>query len=319
MKTFKVFVFVLAFILVAVHPVHADDYDVVIAREDIPAEFMVAQVYAQSVSLPIIGVSKSGFTPLIEREFLNYAQQGYGNALIIGGAEAVSPEIEKKLVSMNYTVSRIWDWDRYGTAARVAISLWNESNIVVVSPADIEGTLIYSARVAINYKSPLLLTKSNEIPEETKTAIHSLKALRIIIVGNISENVKKELSSVGNIEQTKFFSNEKGVEKSQAGFFLVGVAAGALAILLISGFFGFKFLKKRTEVPYEVLQEDEQKLVDVIQENDGIIKQEALPEKTSFSRPKVSRLVAELEKRGIIKREKAGKTRVVKIVKTVVK
>ena len=68
-----------------------------------------------------------------------------------------------------------------------------------------------------------------------------------------------------------------------------------------------------------VLTEDERKIVDAIENMGGEIKQEELPEKTGFSRPKVTKIIQDLEDKKIISRVKHGKTYKVKIMKKFVK
>jgi len=57
---------------------------------------------------------------------------------------------------------------------------------------------------------------------------------------------------------------------------------------------------------------EERKLVDVIREK-GEVFQEELPELNRFSKPKISRMVAELSDRKVIIREKYGKTYIIKL------
>jgi len=84
---------------------------------------------------------------------------------------------------------------------------------------------------------------------------------------------------------------------------------GALMLLTI-----FK-LKKDDSVPVFVLTEDERKLVQALK--NGEERQEKLPGATNFSRPKVTRLVMDLESKGIISREKKGKTYKIKLDKPI--
>jgi uncharacterized membrane protein len=85
----------------------------------------------------------------------------------------------------------------------------------------------------------------------------------------------------------------------------------------VAGYFLFKGVKKvqRREIPIFVLDEDEQKVMEAIGEG---IKQEELPDITGFSRPKITRIISELENKRIISRTKRGKTYIIKTLKSIV-
>jgi uncharacterized membrane protein len=68
-------------------------------------------------------------------------------------------------------------------------------------------------------------------------------------------------------------------------------------------------------VPLFVLTEDERMVVNAIVRAGGELRQDELPELTNYSRPKVSRIVNDLEGKQILMREKKGKTYKVSIAK----
>jgi uncharacterized membrane protein len=92
----------------------------------------------------------------------------------------------------------------------------------------------------------------------------------------------------------------------------------ALAVAVIL-FLSYKYLKargisirllldrkKRLEEKIEILKEDEQKIMKLIIENDGI-DQRDIVKITGFSKTKVSKILSELEKRGAIRKEQVGR------------
>ncbi|WP_456474059.1 helix-turn-helix transcriptional regulator [Candidatus Pyrohabitans sp.] len=64
--------------------------------------------------------------------------------------------------------------------------------------------------------------------------------------------------------------------------------------------------KKRMEEKIEILKEDEQKIMKIIIDNDGI-DQRDIVKITGFSKTKVSKILSELEKRGAIRKEQVGR------------
>ncbi len=66
----------------------------------------------------------------------------------------------------------------------------------------------------------------------------------------------------------------------------------------------------------ELIREDERKIIEFLEENkDKFVKQRDIVRHTGFSKAKVSRLVTELEKRGIIERERIGRTNRIRLRK----
>ena len=148
-----------------------------------------------------------------------------------------------------------------------------------------------------------------------------MKKLSILLVDNDTTNtsdLKKILTSIGHedieITDIPIIRGDKSLmyQLRQPVPLAVGVILG-----LCIGYISFKARKKVTkrEIPMFVLTEDEQKVVEAI--GDGI-KQEKLPELTGFSRPKITRIISDLESKQIISRSKFGKTYKIEVMKSIV-
>lgn len=81
-----------------------------------------------------------------------------------------------------------------------------------------------------------------------------------------------------------------------------------LLILVIIMLVGIKSGGKQ-DVDISILKENEKKVIDIIKERGGTCKQRAIVRETDFSKAKVSRLVKDLEERGLIKTEKEGRSK----------
>jgi hypothetical protein len=217
-------------------------------------------------------------------------------------------------------VTRIWDWDRAGTAARVAIDLWKSSRESVIINGNIEESYLIASKFAMKRGIPILITNENELPPSTLEALEKINARKVYVVGPmISDNVVKSLTSDGiaverlgkdiNISDVIDLAEEGLNLKIDIISMLAGLFLGALTLLIV-----FRF-KKDDSVPVFVLTEDERKLVQALR--NGEDRQDRLPEATNFSRPKVTRLVMDLESKGIIFREKKGKTYKIKLDKPI--
>lgn len=299
----------------------ASTYDVIVVRGDILIDYTVAQAYSQKEKIPILLTDPKTLSGFSKRELMGFYDEGARKVLIIGGTtDAISESIELEITNIGYEVTRIWDWDRAGTAARVAIDLWKSSRESVILNGNIEESYLIASKFAMRRGIPILITNENEIPPSTIEALNMINARKVYVVGPmISENVVKSLTSKGiaverlgkdiNISDVIDLEEEGLNLKIDVISMVAGLFLGALALLLV-----FR-LKKDDSVPVFVLTEDERKLVQALK--NGEDRQERLPEVTNFSRPKVTRLVMDLESKGIIFREKKGKTYKIKLDKPI--
>lgn len=86
-------------------------------------------------------------------------------------------------------------------------------------------------------------------------------------------------------------------------FLLIGVLI--LVIVILVGIRG----RGKQGVEMSVLKEDEKKVMEIIKGRGGMCKQRVVVRETDFSKAKVSRLVKDLEERGLITTEKEGRTK----------
>lgn len=304
----------------------ADTYDVIIVRADLPIDYVVAQAYAHKEGIPIVATDPKYLDEDVRRELLGYKLQGATHVLIIGGADsAISAEIEAELKGMGFQVDRLWDWDRIGTAARVAIELWESSENAVIANADVSESYLIASSISINLQAPILLTMENELPETTVQALETLDVKKVFLVGpKISFAVEEDLKRRGletmRVGKDIEIQDIPLIGENQSWKDSVGQPI-PLALGMCAGFLlGYSFLRlskkvRRREIPIFVLTEDERKVVEAIGES---IKQERLPELTGFSRPKVTRIISDLESKQIISRTKYGKTYRIKVMKSIV-
>ncbi|HNR43870.1 MAG TPA: hypothetical protein PKH80_01775 [Methanofastidiosum sp.] len=322
MHKLPVFIIFLLFLsILAPSMAEASTYDVIVVRGDILIDYTVAQAYSQKEKIPILLTDPKTLSGSSKRELMGFYDEGARKVLLIGGTtDAISENIELDITNIGYEVTRIWDWDRAGTAARVAIDLWKSSRESVIINGNIEESYLIASKFAMKRGIPILITNENELTASTIEALDMINARKVYVVGPmISDNVVKSLTSKGiaverlgkDINTSDVIGlDEEGLNlKVDILSMLAGLFFGALALLLIYRF------KKDNSVPVFVLTEDERKLIQALK--NGEDRQEKLPEATNFSRPKITRLVMDLESRGIIFREKKGKTYKIKLDKPI--
>lgn len=99
---------------------------------------------------------------------------GVNEVTIIGGENAVSKKVENKLKNdLSMKVTRIAGDDRYDTAAKIADELGGSSETAYVTYGGNYPDALSIASIAAMEGSPILLTKSNDIPEATSDALQN--------------------------------------------------------------------------------------------------------------------------------------------------
>jgi len=297
-----------------------NDYDVIIVRSDIPVEYIIALPYSTTHDIPIIQVSQIDLSEQEYEQLLGYYENGARRALILGGTQnAVSEDIAKSIHGMGYTVDRKWGDARESTAATFASDFWESSGTVVLLDGSNTRSFLMGSRIAMELACPILLTETSTLSITTKDAIMDLGTEEVYLIDEtLSETVIDELSEIGlTMVVVGKDLDYKDVRSSEdighdLMLFIIGLVVGAVAAIMARE---LRRDRMEPEVPLFVLTEDERKVVDGIEKNDGEVKQDMLPDITNFSRPKVSRIVNNLEQKKIILREKYGKTYKVKTAK----
>jgi uncharacterized membrane protein len=243
--------------------------------------------------------------------------------LIIGDSQAVSDTVQDELLNMGFVVERIGGAVRTETAAKLALHFYpNGANIVVVASSSDYGSALAAARWAMIYGYPLLLTQEDALSDSTANAIKKLNPELVELMGaGMSKDVQTKIEAMGY--QTYWVKENLEIrlpEQPKETNWVLIIAAVILS-LAVAIPVSLYYAKKRwaaNRVPIEVLTEKERIVVKAILEKGGVIKQEELPELTGYSRPTISRIIQELEKKQLVEREKVGKTFTVKLTKEII-
>jgi uncharacterized membrane protein len=281
-------------------------YDVILVRGDLPPDWLIAQTYSHSSGIPIVSTSPDTLEPHVETQLSGYKEAGFQSVLIVGGEAAISPLIQRELDSMGFATHRISEADRYGTSARVAVELYpNSQEVVLVSGEDF-GYYLEARRIASQMEAPILFAKRSEVPVSVLNAMKSIGVKRVVLVGlDLGDN----MAAMGySVEESPV--EVAPVLDSRYIYLIIGILLGVLGSGAIS-----HVRKVRDRVSYTLLTRDEERVVKTIIEDGGELTQDQLPERTGFSRPKVSRIVSDLKGRGIISKEPDGRTQKLKVKK----
>ena len=139
----------------------------------------------------------------------------------------------------------------------------------------------------------------------------------------MSKNIEHELQALGYrtywVRETITISIPTTTPQTKTNWTLViGAVIITLAIAIPASLYYAKKKWSANRVPIEVLTEKERIVVKAILDKGGTVKQEELPELTGYSRPTISRIIQELEKKQLVEREKVGKTFIVRLTKEIV-
>jgi uncharacterized membrane protein len=177
---------------------------------------------------------------------------------------------------------------------------------------------LVGAKTAMTLSCPILLFDDSGINDDTLQALDDLSCEETYIVGpTIDESVLAALDQrdiaytlIGtDISPHDVEPQGKGGFSLSPASLLAGIGIGIVAMAVI--LWPRRVAPRRNKeisVPLFVLTDDERKVVMTIEEAGGEMRQDALPGLTTFSRPKVSRIINDLEGKKIIAREKKGKT-----------
>ncbi|AFL95617.1 hypothetical protein CL1_1418 [Thermococcus cleftensis] len=298
-------------------------YDLIIVRNDDLIDYIVALPYAKMLDVPILPVNPKELDPGTIAQLQSYAQFGWNHVLIIGDSQAVSDKVQDELLNMGFVVERIGGAVRTETAAKLALHFYpNGAETVVVASSSDYGSALAAARWAMIYGFPLLLTQEDALSDSTANAIKKLNPDLVELMGaGMSKDVQKKIEEMGYQTYWVKENLEIKLPPQEKETNWVMIAAAVLLSLAVAVPVSLYYAKKKwsaNRVPIEVLTEKERIVVNAILQRGGTVKQEELPELTGYSRPTISRIIQELEKKQLVEREKVGKTFIVRLTKEII-
>jgi putative cell wall-binding protein len=115
---------------------------------------------------------------------------GVDTVYVLGGADAVSPEVESALADRGYSIERIQGANRYETARNAALASGPSGTDEVAlalgehpeRPAWPDAVSA-GALAAIENAVPTLLTRPSELPDQTAQALGDLDAEKVLLIG----------------------------------------------------------------------------------------------------------------------------------------
>lgn len=155
---------------------------VVLANSDDPVDALAGAPLAADLGAPLLLTDSDGLDAVTEREI---RRLGAGTAVLLGGTDALSPQVEDDLGAVGVRrVERVAGADRYATAAAVAQHLAPEDVIVARSgPGEASADAAGAWTLAAADAGAVLLVAGDGVPAATRDALRQLDVERITVVG----------------------------------------------------------------------------------------------------------------------------------------
>ncbi|OBR91254.1 MULTISPECIES: cell wall-binding repeat-containing protein [Clostridium] len=202
---------------------------VVIAQGYGYADALCAAPLAKKNNAPIILSSKDSLSGSTIDELKRLKAK---NAFVIGGTGSLSDDVTAQLKNIGISnVERLGGADRYETSVKIAQKLGSVSSVVVTSGGGYADSLSI-APIAASKGMPILLTRSNSMPDVVENYIKGQSVSKTYVVGGtavIKDDVKNSLPNAERIGgATRFDTNLDILQnfKSDLNFDNVYVAEG---------------------------------------------------------------------------------------------
>ncbi len=300
-------------------------YDLILVRDDNMIDYIVALPYSHMFGIPILPVNPKELDPGTIAQLESYAKLGWTRILIIGDSQAISDKVQDQLLELGFSVERIGGKDRTETSVKLAERFFpNGDQVLVVASSSDYGSALAAARWAMVQHHPLVLNQNNTLSNSTKEALQRLRPTLVVIIGaGLPEDLESQIRALGY--QTYWIRKDLTItvpttpvqKETNWGLVILAVILSVAIVVPVTVYYAKKKWSAN-KVPIEVLTEKERIVVKAILEKGGTVKQEELPELTGYSRPTISRIIQELEKKQLVTREKVGKTFIVKLAKEII-
>ncbi|HLR24189.1 MAG TPA: carboxypeptidase regulatory-like domain-containing protein [Candidatus Avipropionibacterium sp.] len=154
---------------------------VILARNDDYADALAGVPLAYQLDAPIL-LTRSAYIPKETLDEIN--RLNASKVIVLGGRLAISDDVVAELEQNGLEVERIKGDSRYGTASEIAKRLVNGriDEAIIVSGQDFPDALSVAPHAA-QRGVPILLTRTESLPEETENALNELAVQSTKVIG----------------------------------------------------------------------------------------------------------------------------------------
>lgn len=144
---------------------------VVLARADEWPDALAASTLAAEMGGPVLLTGRDALDPLVADEI---ERLGAGTVYLLGGVEALTPQVEQDVTAAGLDARRRVGADRIETAALVSgevVALGGPAAQAIVARADSFVDALAAGNLATTGRAPLLLTPTDELADATAAAL----------------------------------------------------------------------------------------------------------------------------------------------------
>lgn len=176
---------------------------VLVARRDDFPDALAAVALAAQLDAPLLLTRSTALDPEVADVI---GELGPSRAFLLGGTSALSEDVFAAIDALVDDVERISGPTRFATAAAVARAVGPPANATAVVTLGqlADGVAWADALSAGAYRGrmPLLLTRRDALPDETRTALIDLGVTQVVVVGGtaaVSDAVLAEIDAIDGV------------------------------------------------------------------------------------------------------------------------
>jgi hypothetical protein len=175
---------------------------VVLARGDDPTGFadaLTGTPLAFELGGPMLITYPDALHPDTEKELLRVLPTGR-TVTVLGGAQAIHPAVEARLVALGYQVERVYGADRFETAVAIAEELGNPTTLLLATGLNFADALAAGAAAA-KIGGAVLLTGSDARSAATDAYLAGRKGLTLYGIGGPAARPYPEATAVFGVNR----------------------------------------------------------------------------------------------------------------------
>ncbi len=171
---------------------------VVIVAGDAVVDGLTASYAAGAAGAPILSVARDEVLPVTAEEVRRLKAT---KAIVVGGTAAVGQGVTVSLESAGLTVTRLAGADRYETAALVATSTGGAPSAAFIASGDSPADALALGPIAYAQEYPILLTRAEQAPSATTSALATLGGASRIVVGGTARVSEATATALGSSQR----------------------------------------------------------------------------------------------------------------------
>lgn len=148
---------------------------VVIGRSDEYYDALAGSALAVAKNAPLLLNPSTGLDPAVSAEISRVLKPG-GTVYVLGGDSAMSPAIDRQLITLGYIPQRLAGSDMYGTAVAIARAITATPKQVVVATGTTYQDALSSVSLAQQPGTVLVLSDGTTLPAPTQAYLGQLAA-----------------------------------------------------------------------------------------------------------------------------------------------